>query len=166
MEDSFMSRISPFSAPLPSVLVVALLVVAPDQQSSEGADDAVSDQTLCNRLWEDPLEAVKAGQPARIAFTRDAVLVYPNLAEIRGRDAIHAHLAKVIAGQRILDVGYKMERCEVVGTRAYTFVIVDEQIQEGAAPPARRHARSATVWEQQPDKSWQIAYSLVNYLKI
>lgn len=162
-----MSRISPFSASLLGVLVVALVIGSPvSQQSSEAADSPVSDRALCNGLWEDHLEAVKAGQPAKIAFTHDAVLIYPDLAAIRGRDAIRAHLAKVIAGQRILDVGYKMERCEVVGARAYTFVIVDEQIQEGAAPPARRHARSATVWEQQPDKSWQIAYSLVNYLKM
>ena len=109
---------------------------------------------------------LQALQPEKIAFAKDAVLIYPNMLELRGRDAIQAHLAKAFAGLKILDVGFKIERVEVVGARAYTFVTVDEQIQEGAAPPARRHARCAIVWEQQPDKSWQIAYSLVNYRKL
>jgi uncharacterized protein (TIGR02246 family) len=133
-------------------------------QSSEAADVG-SGRELCRRLWESHLEAVKALQPEKVAFAKDAVLIYPDTIELRGRDAIQAHLVEAFAGLRILEVGFKIERCEVVGERAYTFVTVDELIQEGAATPARRHARCATVWEQQPDKSWQIVHFLVNYRK-
>jgi ketosteroid isomerase-like protein len=101
-----------------------------------------------------------------IAFTKDAVLTYPDVPPLRGREAIQAHLAKVFAGMKFINAGFKIDRCEVVGARAYTFVIVDEQVQEGTAPATRRHARSAVVWEQQPDKTWQIAHFLVNYLKL
>jgi uncharacterized protein (TIGR02246 family) len=121
---------------------------------------------LCRRLWEDYLEAVRALQPEKIAFAKDAVLIYPDMLELRGRDAIRAHLVKVFAGLKILEVGFKIERFEVVGARAYTFVTVDQLVQEGGAPPTRLRARCATVWEQQPDKSWQIAHFLVNYLKL
>lgn len=147
-------------------VLVAMLFVGPFvcQQSSEAADVG-SDRDLCRRLWEGHLEAVKSLQPEKVAFAKDAVLIYPDMPELRGRDAIQAHLAKALAGLKILEVGFKIERCEVVGGRAYTFVTVDEVVQEGAAPPARRHARCATVWEEQPDKSWQIAHFLVNYRK-
>jgi uncharacterized protein (TIGR02246 family) len=161
-----MPRISPSrSASLAGVLVAMLLTLSPVGQQSEAADTA-SDRALCTRLWQDLLEALKNLQPEKMAFAKDAVLIYPDMRELRGRDAIQAHLVKAFVGLKILEVGFKIERVEVVGTRAYTFVTVDERVQEGAAAPASRHARCATVWEQQPDKSWQISYFLVNYLKL
>jgi ketosteroid isomerase-like protein len=160
-----MPRISPSrSAVLPGVLLT-LSVLSPVCLRSGEAADAGSDNGLCRRLWEDHLEAVKDSRPELVAFTKDAVLVYPDLAELRGREAIQAHLVKALAGQKVLDVGFKLERCEVVAGRAYTFGIVADQVQEGAAPPVKRHTRFATVWEQQPDRNWQIAHMLVNYRK-
>jgi uncharacterized protein (TIGR02246 family) len=161
-----MSRISPSrSASLTAVLVAMLLTLSPVGPQSEAADIA-ADRALCTRLWQDLLEALKNLQPEKMAFAKDAVLIYPDMRELRGRDAIQAHLVKAFVGLKILEVGFKIERVEVVGARAYTFVTVDERVQEGAAAPASRHARCATVWEQQPDKSWQISYFLVNYLKL
>jgi ketosteroid isomerase-like protein len=147
------------------LLMAMLLIWSPVCQRSSGAADAGSDRELCRRLWEDHLEAVTSRQPEKIPFAHDAVLVYPDLPELRGREAIQAHLVRVFAGLKVLKAGFKIERSEVVGARAYTFVVVDELIQEGAAPPARRLARCAAVWEQQPDKSWQLAHLLVNYRK-
>jgi hypothetical protein len=74
-------------------------------QGSEAAD-AGSDAALCRRLWEDHLEAVKVLQPERVAFAKGAVLVYPDLLELRGRDAIQAHLVQAFAGLKILEVGF------------------------------------------------------------
>lgn len=153
------------SASLPGFLVATLFVLSPVCQQSGEAADVASDRALCRRLWEGHLEAVTARQPEKVAFTTDAVLVYPDMLELRGRDAIQAHLAKAFAGVKILETGFKIDRCEVVGGRAYTFVTVDELTQEGAAQ-ARHHARCAAVWEEQPDKSWQIAHLLVNYRKL
>ncbi len=161
-----MSSISPSRlASLLGVLVATLFGSLMCQQRSDAADVA-SDRDLCRRLWEGHLEAVKALQPEKIAFTKDAVLVYPDRLELRGREAIQAHLVKAFSSLKVLEAGFKIERCEVVGGRAYMFVVVDESTQEGEAAPARRHARSATVWEEQPDKSWQIAHFLVNYRKL
>src|SRR5687767_9152515 len=136
------------------VLLAMLLAWSPAQRSGEAADTA-ADRELCKRLWEDHLEAVMAHQPTRIAFTQDALVIYPDMLELRGRAETQAHLAKVFAARKVLKAGFKIERVEVVGARAYTFVLVDELVQEGAAAPARVLARHATVWEQQPDKSWQ-----------
>ena len=161
-----MPSISPSrSASLAGISVAMLLVWSPVGQQSSEAADVGSDTKLCRRLWEGHLEAVKALQPEKMAFAKDAVLIHPDMPEIRGRDAIQAHLVKAFAGLKVLETGFKIDRCEVVGGRTYTFVVVDELMQEGAAPPARRHARYATVWEQQPDQTWQIAHFLVNYRK-
>jgi ketosteroid isomerase-like protein len=160
-----MSRISrSWLASVRGVLVAMLFVWFPVCQPSSEAADVGSDRELCRRLWEGHLEAVQALQPEKVPFAKDAVLIYPDMPELRG-DAIQTHLAKTFASLKIIEAGFKIERCEVVGGRAYTFVTVDELIQEGAAPPTRRHARCATVWEQQADKSWQMAHFLVNYRK-
>jgi ketosteroid isomerase-like protein len=152
-------------ASLFGMLGALLLILSSLGQRSSQAGDATTDQGLCARMWEDHLEAVMAGQPQRIGVAKDAVVLYPDMAPLRGREAIQAHLVKVFGGLKVVKAGFKVDRCEVVGPRVYTFAVVDETTQEGAAPPARRLARYATVWEQQPDKSWQIAHSLVNYLK-
>jgi ketosteroid isomerase-like protein len=151
-------------ASLSGVLVAMVLTWVPVGQRSSEAEEG-ADKGPCTRVWEDHLEAVTAQQPARIALAKDAVALYPDMAPLRGREAIQAHLAKASAGLKVVKAGFKVDRCEIVGARVYSFVVVDETIQEGAAPPARRLARQATVWEQQPDKSWQMAYLLVNYLK-
>jgi len=158
-----MSKVSPGRSASLAVLVATLLIGAPVCQSVEAAGPETD--KLGRRLWEDYLEAVMAGQPERIAFAKEAVLIYPELDPLRGRDAIQAHLAKALASQKIVKAGFKVDRFEVVGTRAYSFVVMDELIQEGAGPQARRLARCATVWEQQPDQSWQIVHFLVNYRK-
>ena len=160
-----MSRISrSWLASVRGVLAAMLFAWFPACQQRSEAADVGSDRELCRRLWEGHLEAVKALQPEKVPFAKDAVLIYPDMPELRG-DAIQTHLAKTFASVKIIEAGFKIERCEVVGARAYTFVTVDELIQEGAAPPTRRHARCATVWEQQPDRSWQMAHFLVNYRK-
>jgi ketosteroid isomerase-like protein len=161
-----MSRNSP---PRPTsrlgVVIALLLSWSPVCPQVSEAADAASDQALCRRLWEGHLEAVMAQQPEKIPFAKDVVVIYPDMPALRGRDAIQAHLVKALSGLKVLEMGFKMERCEVVGTRAYTFVTVAEKTQEGAGPAASRHARCATVWEQQPDKTWEMSYFLVNYLK-
>ena len=160
-----MSSIAPSRSAFPLGVLVALsLICSPAGQSCEAAV-AEPGQELCRSLWEGYLEGVKASQPGRIAIAKDAVFMYPDMQALRGRDAIQAHLVSVGSGLKMLEVGFKIERCDVVGTRAYTFVTVDELIQEGATPPARRHTRCAAVWEQQLDKSWQVAHLLVNYRK-
>jgi uncharacterized protein (TIGR02246 family) len=160
-----MSTISSRSAAVFAGLVAMLLAWAPLCPRISQAADVASDRDLCRRLWEGHLEAVRAAQPEGMAFAKEAVLVYPDMLELRGREAIHAHLAKAFAARKTLEAGFRIDSCEVVGARTYTFVTVDELAQEGTAPAARRHARYATVWEQQADQSWLIARSLVNYRK-
>jgi ketosteroid isomerase-like protein len=161
-----MSRISLSRSAVGSGLLTAMLLAwSPVHQQRSQAAEAGPDAGLARRLWEDHLEAVTGPQPARIAVADDAVFIYPDLPVLRGREAIQAHLAKASAGLRVLEAGFKLDRSEVAGGRLYTFVTVDERVQEGAAPPVRRHGRYAVVWEQQPDKSWQIAHFLVNYVK-
>jgi uncharacterized protein (TIGR02246 family) len=145
------------------VAVALLFALSPVLQRRTAAADVASEQGLCRRLWEGHLEAVRSLQPEKVAFTKDAVLVYPDRPELRGREAIQSHLVKVFAELKVLEQGFKIDRCEVVGEHAYTFATVEQLAQEGTAPPARRHARCAVLWEQQPDKSWQIAHFLVNY---
>ena len=161
-----MSRISPCRPACLRGVLMMLLICSPVCQESSEAVQVGSGKELSRQLWESYLGAVMALQPEKIAFAKDAVLIYPDKLELRGRVAIQAHLVKMFAGLKILEVSFKIERAEEVGARAYTFVTIDELIQEGAAPPTRRHARCAAVWEQQPDKSWQLAYFLVNYLKL
>ena len=147
------------------ILSAAVLMLLAFGQRSEAADSA-ADEALCRRLWTQYLDVVKGVQPEKVAawYTKDAVIIMPDAAELRGRDAIQAYLAKAYRGLKIFELTFRLERFEVAGARVYTFGTVTEVVQEGAAPQTKLQARCAAVWEQQPDKTWQIAHFLVNFL--
>ena len=159
------SRSAPGFALLMPILLMGS-VVGP--QRSEAADTA-SDQALCRRLWEDHLEAVTASQPQLIAFAKDAVVTYPDMPPLRGREAIQAHLVKMFAALKVVKTGFKMERSRSSATCLYvrhrrTRRLKKARLASDAASDARRRA---TVWEQATgQRTRQIAHLLVNYLKM
>jgi len=149
-----------------SMFAAGFLILSPVCLPICRAGDTEADKALSTRLWAEYLAVVKGVQADKVAawYTKDAVIILPDTAELRGRDAIQAYLVKAYQGLKILDLKLALDRVEVVGGHAYTFGTVDEVIQEGAAPQTKLRARCAAVWEQQPDKTWQIAHFLVNFL--
>ena len=132
------------------------------------AADPVAARELCTRLWRDYLETVKGSQPVKIAswFTKDAVLIFPDMPALSGRDAIQAHLLKALEGTKISELAFTLDRFEVVGRRAFTFVSLDQLVQQGSGPPTRSQARCGVVWQRQADNTWQISYFLANHLTL
>jgi ketosteroid isomerase-like protein len=138
------------------------------QQKSEALMDPVAAKELCTRLLTDYVETVKTLQPEKCAgwFTKDAVLIYPDMPELRGRDSIQALFTKGFPGMRVLEMTFTLIHCDIVGSKAYMFFTINELEQEDGQQPVRALARLGGVWQRQPDKSWQISHALVNYLKI
>ena len=132
------------------------------------AADPVAARELCARLWRDYLETVKGSEPVKIAswFTKDAVLILPDMPVLSGRDAIQAHLLKALEGTKVSELAFTLDRFEVVGRRAFTFVSLDQLVQQGSGPPTRSQARCGVVWQRQADNTWQISYFLANYLTL
>ena len=130
--------------------------------------DPVAAKELCTRLWTNYVETVKPLQPDKCAscFTKDAVLIYPDMPELRSRDSIQAFFVKAFPGTKVLDLTFTLTHCDVVGSKAYTFVTMNEVEQEGTQPPVHALARCGVVWERQPDNSWQVSHFLVSYVKV
>lgn len=135
------------------------------QQNKKTLMDQAKAQELCTRLWTDYMETVKTLEPDKCAawFTKDAVLIYPDMPELKGRDNIRAFFVKAFPGVKVLEMTFTLIHFDVVGSKTYTFVTINELEQEGAKPPVRALARCGVVWERQADNGWQISYFLVNY---
>jgi ketosteroid isomerase-like protein len=148
--------------------VLLLIGCSGCQQKSEALMDPVAAKELCTRLLTDYIETVKTLQPDKCAgwFTKDAVLIYPDMSELRSRDSIQAFFVKGFPGMKVLEMTFTLIHCDVVGSKAYTFATINELEQEGGQPPVRALARLGVVWQRQPDKSWQISHCLLNYLKV
>ncbi len=138
------------------------------QQKGEAPMDPIAAKELCTRLLTDYIETVKTLQPDKCAgwFTKDAVLIYPDMLELRGRDSLQELFAKGMPSMKVLEMTFTLIHCDVVGSKAYTFVTINELEQEGDQPPVHALARCGIVWQRQPDQSWQILHFLVNYLKV
>jgi len=152
-----------------TVVTIALLVCCIGcQQKSQAPLDSAAAKELCTRLWTNYVDAVKPLQPDKCAswFTKDAVLIYPDMPALKTRDSIQAFFTKAFPGTKVLDMKFNLIHYDVVGSKAYTFLSIDELEQEGSQPPVHALARCGVVWEQQADNSWQISHFLVSYVKI
>ncbi len=153
---------------LAAVFMLSLLVFGIGcQQKGEVAMNAVAAKELCTRLLTDYIETVKTLQPDKCAgwFTKDAVLIYPDMPELMGRDSLQELFTKGMPAMKVLEMTFTLIHCDVVGSKAYTFVTINELEQEGSQPPVRALARCGIVWQRQADNSWQILHFLVNYLQ-
>jgi len=152
------------------VILVASLIICfiGCQQKSEAPMDQAAAKELCARLWTEYVETVKTLDPNKcdVWFTKDAVLIYPDMPELKGRDNIRAFFVKGFPGMKVLEMTFTLIHFDVVGSKAYTFVTINELEQEGAKPPVHALARCGVVWERQADRSWQISHFLVNYLNL
>lgn len=138
------------------------------QQRSERRMPPVAAKELCTRLWSDYIETAKTLDPRRVAawFTKDAVLIYPDMQELRSRDSLQAFFIKAFPGTKVLEMTFALVHFDVIGPRAYTFVTINELEQEGTNPPVHALARCGVIWERQADNSWQISHFLVNYMSL
>jgi ketosteroid isomerase-like protein len=153
-----------------TVFCAALLLVGGIgcQQKGEAPMDQAAAKELCTRLLTEYVESIKTLDPNKcdVWFTKDAVLIYPDMPELKGRDIIRAFFVKGFPGMKVLEMTFTLIHFDVVGSKAYTFVTIDELEQEGAKPPVHALARCGVVWERQTDNSWQISHFLVNYLNL
>jgi len=138
------------------------------QQKSETPMDQAAAKELCTRLWTDYIGTVKTLEPNKVAawFAKDAVLIYPDMPELKGHGNIRAFFVKGFPGMKVLEMTFTLIHFDVVGSKAYTFATIDELEQEGDKPPVHALGRCGVVWERQADNSWQISYFLVNYLNL
>ena len=152
-----------------AIFIASLIVFSIGcQQKGEAPMDPVAAKELCTRLLTDYIETAKILEPNKVAawFTKDAVLIYPDMAELRSRDSIQAFFLKAIPGVKVLEMTFTLIHCDVVGSKAYTFVTINELEQESGQAPVRALARCGIVWQRQPDQSWQILHFLLNYLQV
>ncbi len=161
-----MSGFSTYRAVVVGVAVtVGLFALALPQARSEAADPA-ADRDLCTRLWTDYIGALKGADLVSIAgfFANDSVLIYPDMPELRGHDAIQAHFVEAFKGVKILDATFTLNQFGVAGDQAFTFVTIDETYQLPPSPQVKTRARVGVVWRRQRDNRWQIQHFLLNHL--
>jgi uncharacterized protein (TIGR02246 family) len=161
-----MSRYFSRYAKLLGIGATVLLLTCPFVQAESGAADPKTARDLSNRLWTEYVATLKKADAIKIAawFTKDAVLLYPNEPELRGREAIEAHVVQAFQGVTFVGLTYGLDHVALVGDEAFTFVTFEETYQQGTGPQVRQQARCGVVWRRQPDNTWQIPYFLVNDL--
>jgi uncharacterized protein (TIGR02246 family) len=154
------------SAALFVAAVAVALVWSPAWQRRSAAAEPAVAKELCNRLWTEYSETARSGDWEKVAgwFTKDAVLIYPDMAELRGRDAIRAHF-QAFQGVKFLSMTFSLTHFGVVGDEAFTFASLSEAYQQGTGPEVKEDARCGVVWQRQPDGTWQISHFLVNHVK-
>lgn len=110
------------------------------------------------------IAAVTSGDPAASAaiYAEDAILMNPNLPDVRGRANIEAFFRSVFAAVAIRAMTITLVDMTVSGNRACELSSFTQVVQPAGAPPAEDRGRVMLVWERDPDGTWRIRYALVN----
>ncbi len=154
-----------FGRALSLCAVVALALFGASSLAQTGEPKAAKE--LSARLWTEYGETLKTADPVKIAgwFTKDAILIYPDTAELYGRDSIQAVITPAFKNIKFLRLSHKLNHVAIADDQLFTFATLDETYQRGNGPEVQSRARCGVVWQRQVDNTWLISHFLVNYAK-
>ena len=95
-------------------------------------------------------------------YTLDAVLMNPNLPDVRGRQAIEANFRRAFSAVAIREMTLTPVEVRVCGSRAYELRTFTQVIERAGQTPAEDRGRAMLVWAREPDGRWRIRHALVN----
>ena len=108
--------------------------------------------------------AATSGDPSALAlvYTSDAVLMNPNVPDVRGRAEIEAHFHGAFAIIAIRQM--TITPIEVVGNDqdAWELSTFTQVVARPNLPPAEDRGRVLLIWRRERDGNWRIRYALVN----
>ena len=97
---------------------------------------------------------------AGAVYTDDAILLPPNTAEVRGRDAIQKFLQgfpkMTVFKERVEEISGDANLAYPQGTYETSFV------PKGAKTPVNEKGKVLGVWRKQPDGSWRVTRVIWN----
>ena len=96
-------------------------------------------------------------------FTDDAILLLPNVENVRGRAAIRAFVANVFSTTKVDRLDVTIEELDLHGDTAYERGSYSEGYTVHGQGAKRERGRYIMVWKQQPGGAWKIHRFLANH---
>ncbi len=118
------------------------------------------------RAWAEYREVLTRGDAEAFAraYTADAVLMEPNLEDIRGREALAAFAARGFAGMKIVEVENTTWELDLEGDTAHELGTFAETVATPDGTTTRHRGRYAAVWKKEADGRWRIHRLMVHPL--
>ena len=110
------------------------------------------------------IAAATSSDAARLAavYTLDAVLMNPNVPDVRGRADIEGHFRRAFAAIAIRKMTLTPVEVTICDGRAYDLSAFTQLIGGAGQAPAEDRGRVMLVWAREPGGRWRIARALVN----
>jgi uncharacterized protein (TIGR02246 family) len=89
-------------------------------------------------------------------FSDDAILLFPDTPEKRGKDAIREHLANAFGALTIQSLETQIDTIETFGDVAYEWGTYRERYTETGKPQTQEEGRYMLRWARQPDGAWRV----------
>ena len=135
--------------------------------SSSAPHDTSGDLKAISQLRDAYAAAFTAEDAAKVAslYVADGLLMDDNAQVITGRDAIRAHLEKLMAGMET-DIQLKSEETVVNGDWAFdrgqTWVHIMSKDPTSKLPMIMDQGKYLVILKKQPDGAWQVARAMTN----
>lgn len=163
------ARVLAAFAALAALLQLACYSEAGDASTNAGssAGDASAAQEI-TRQGERHNAAWRLSNADSVAavFAPDAVLMFPDAPDVRGRDAIRQTLAGMFDSTKVESLDVHPDTIEVYGASAMEWGTYEEVVQPRGQPKVRFEGRYVLHWQRQPDGQWAIRRFTGNTTKV
>ena len=97
-------------------------------------------------------------------FAPDAVIMFPDAPDARGREAIRAMLAGMFDSTTVESLDVRPDTIEVYGSSAMEWGTYTESVKPRSSPAVSFEGRYVLHWQRQPDGRWAIRRFIGNTL--
>lgn len=152
-----MKTLSPF-------LLIASLTLSGCMSTTPAAQDTSAVRARIDEGVAAWTAAVNRGDMAAVAdlYTEDAMLMPPNGAALRGRDAVRTFFVEALSSLSPRDVKLSSDEVEVCGDSAYEVGRYQMTVQPSGGAAMNDRGKYLVVWRRQSDGSWKIARDIFN----
>ena len=119
---------------------------------------------LCQELWQSYRANLFLGNPIEIGknFEDDAIIVYPDIPEIIGKENILKTLNEMFPKTKILEFDFSIKECLVGDSSLFSYISVNEKYLIDSIEYSS-NARISSFWKLNPEKVWKISIVHINY---
>jgi ketosteroid isomerase-like protein len=149
------------------VLLLISLFSCTNTVNQNPGRDSNSDLQLCTDLWQSYADVLKTGNPDSIGakFTDDAMIVYPEIPDIKGKENIQNLLNNTFPNIKMQGFDFSIEKFSVADSTVFCFIKLKEKYLNAENAVMNSDARISTLWKLGTDDNWRISLFQVNYKK-
>ncbi|MFN8254046.1 MAG: hypothetical protein U0W24_00035 [Bacteroidales bacterium] len=146
------------------IIIILSITFLSCSENTDKENSKNHEMELCQKLWQSYRADLFLGNPFEIGknFEDDAIVVYPDMPEIIGKENILKALNDMFPKTKILKFDFKIQECLISDSSLFIYISADEKSMRYSIEYSS-HVRISSFWKLNSEKVWKISLVHLNY---